>query len=155
MRGLGAGHDALVDCWVEFFIAPDDKAAALVKGIGTGGAFESLPGGIYDPSDAVVEWESLFTGVSSRALMQAGEPRIITETANDGCYVFVASHRLMTALAGTDQARLDEVARRWAHLRQDDGEDINEEEAVAHLGALAALARSAVRQGARLYCSVT
>jgi hypothetical protein len=84
--GPGAGHDALVDCWMEFFIAPDDEAAALVKGFGTGGAFESLPGGSYDPADAVVEWESLFTGASSPALVQSGEPRIVAEMLNDGCW---------------------------------------------------------------------
>jgi hypothetical protein len=144
-----------VDCWAEFFIAPDDEAAAQVKGFGTRGAFESMPGGIYDPSDAAVEWESLFTGTSSRALMQAGEPRIITEITNDGCYVFVLSDRLMTALVTAGQVALAEVAHRWVRLRQDDGEDLDDDQAVTHLDALATLARLAVSQGARLYCSVT
>ncbi|MYS20825.1 hypothetical protein GA0115240_123635 [Streptomyces sp. DvalAA-14] len=140
---------------MEFFIAPDDEAAAQVKGFGTRGAFEAVPGGIYDPSDAVVEWESLFTGTSPQVLMQAGEPRIITEITNDGCYVFVVSDRVMALLATADEASLAGVAQGWAQLRQGDGEDIHEEEAFAHLGALADLARSAVGQGARLYCSVT
>ncbi|MFJ9121913.1 hypothetical protein ACIRJO_41090 [Streptomyces sp. NPDC102394] len=140
---------------MDFFIAPDDETAAQVKGFGTRGAFESLPGGIYDPSEAVVEWDTLFVGTSRQALMQAGEPRIITEITNDGCYVFAVFDRLTTALARADQDERHEAAHQWAHWRQDDGEDISEEEAVAHLDALAALARSAARQGARLYCSVT
>ncbi|MFF4911236.1 hypothetical protein ACFY2T_40955 [Streptomyces sp. NPDC001260] len=144
-----------MDFWVEFFLAPDDETAAKVKGFGIRGALESLPGGIYDPSEAVIEWESLFAGTSSRALLQAGEPRIITEITNDGCYVFAVSERLTTALARAGQSELDEVAHKWVPSRQSDGEDISEEEAVAHLSALAALARSATRQGARVYCSVT
>ncbi|MFE1229629.1 hypothetical protein [Streptomyces sp. NPDC058745] len=140
---------------MEFFVAPDDEAAAQVKGFGTRGAFESVPGGIYDPSEAVVEWEGLFTGASPRALMQAGEPRIITEITNDGCHVFVASDRLLTTLATADQTGLAEVAHSWARLRQGDGEVLDEDQAVAHLGALAVLARSAMSRGARLYCSVT
>lgn len=145
----------MVDFWVEFFIAPDDETAAQVKGFGTRGSFQSLPGGIYDPSDAVVEWESLFSEVSTEVLMKSGEPRIITEVTNDGCYVFVVSNRLVALLLAADRSALEEVARRWARLRQSDGEEISEDEAVAHLGELAFLAGSAARQGKRLYCSVT
>lgn len=142
---------ARVDFQVEFFIAPDDETAAH----DTRGAFESLPSGIYDPSDAVVEGESLFVDTSRQALMQAGELRIITEINNDRCYVFAVSEGLTAALARADQGGWHEAAHQWAHWRQGDGEDISEEEAVAHLGALAALVRSAARQDARFYCSVT
>ncbi|GAA4198788.1 hypothetical protein [Actinocatenispora rupis] len=144
-----------MDCSTEFFIASDDEVAAQVKGTEAGRAFESLPGGAYDPADVVVEWESLFTGAHAHALMQAGEPRFVTEVTNDGCCVFVVSRNLVTSLATSDRTTLEAIARQWAHMRQEDGEDIGEDEAVRHLGELARLAASAIRQGERLYCSVT
>jgi hypothetical protein len=148
-------HAAWVDCWVEFFIAPDAESAAQVKGLGTRGAFELLPGGIYDPADAVVEWEYLLAGTSPQTLVQQGEPRIVTKITNDGCYVFVLSAWLVTSLAAADRPRLDEAAREWARLRREHGEDIGDEEAIAHLGELAGLARRAAEQGSGLFCSVT
>ena len=81
-------------CGVEFFVSPDAESAAQVKGHGTRGVFESLPGGLYDPADAVVEWESLLTGTGPQTLAQQGEPRGVTEITDDGCYVFVSMPRL-------------------------------------------------------------
>ncbi|MGH3376816.1 MAG: hypothetical protein ACRDP6_18965 [Actinoallomurus sp.] len=144
-----------MDCWVEFFIAPYVESAAQVKGFGTRGAFESLPGGIYDPAVAVVEWESLLTGTGPQTLARQGESRVVTEITNDGGYVFVLSKRLVTSLAAADRRRLDEVARERARLRREDGEDITDEEAIAHVGELAGLARRAADQGSGLFCSVT
>ncbi|MFJ9724292.1 hypothetical protein ACIRP3_16205 [Streptomyces sp. NPDC101209] len=143
-----------MDEWADFFIAPDDESAAAVKGFSPRRAFEVVPVGIYDPSDAVVEWESLFTGDSPQELMRAGEPQVLTEITNDGCYVFVISERLQALLATEDPLRLEEVGLKWSHLRQADGELVEEGEAVSHLAELASLARTATGQGARLYCSV-
>ncbi|MFG2367972.1 hypothetical protein ACGFY3_41130 [Streptomyces mirabilis] len=143
-----------MDDWADFFSAPDDNSAAAVKGFSPRRAFKIVPVGIYDPADAAVEWEGLFTGDSPQELMRAGEPQVLTEVANDGCYVFVISERLQTLLATEDPLRLEDVARRWSRLRRTDGEFIEESEAVNHLAELASLARTATGQGARLYCSV-
>ncbi|MER6417057.1 hypothetical protein ABT273_39560 [Streptomyces humidus] len=143
-----------MDEWADFFVAPDDESAAAVKGFSPRRAFEIVPVGIYDPSDAVVEWESLFTGDSPQELMRAGEPQVLTEITNDGCYVFVISERLQALLATEDPLRLEEVARKWSHLRQTDRELVEEGEAISHLAELASLARTATGQEARLYCSV-
>ncbi|WP_327420318.1 hypothetical protein OG612_39015 [Streptomyces sp. NBC_01527] len=153
-RGLSIGHDAGVDDWADFFIAPDDESAAAVKGVSPRPAFKIVPVGIYDPADAAVEWESLFTGDSPQELMRAGEPQVLTEITNDGYYVFVMSERLQALLADEDPLRLKDVARKWSHLRRADGEFVEEGEAVSHLAELASLARTATGQGARLYCSV-
>ena len=110
--------------------------------------------GLYDPADAVVEWESLFTGDNLWGLMQAGEPRVLTEVTNDGCYVFVISERLQSRLARVDRQQLEGMARDWSRLRRADGESIEEGEASAHLAELASLVRTATEQGGRLYCSV-
>ncbi|MGW1501187.1 hypothetical protein ACWCQW_21850 [Streptomyces mirabilis] len=143
-----------MDDWTDFFSAPDDDSAAAVKGFSPRRAFKIVPVGIYDPADAAVEWEGLFTGDSPQELMRAGEPQVLTEVANDGCHVFVISERLQTLLATEDPLRLEDVARRWSRLRRTDGEFIEEGEAVSHLAELASLARTATGQGARLYCSV-
>ncbi|MGW2202452.1 hypothetical protein [Streptomyces sp. NPDC001774] len=143
-----------MDCW-EYFIAPDDESAAQVQGFGTAGAFEAVLVGDYDPSDAVVEWEGLFTGVTPEALVHAGEPWMLTWLTNDGTYVFVFSERLQKSLGTADREQLDSVARAWSRLRREAGEDIAEAEAVDHLADLAGLARRATDQGLRVYCSVT
>lgn len=150
----GHRHDAGVDEWADFFVAPDDESAAAVKGVSPRPAFKTVPVGIYDPADAAVEWESLFTGDSPQELMRAGEPHVLTKITNDGYYVFVISERLQALLATEDPLRLEGVARRWSHLRQADGEFVEEGDAVSHLAELASLARTATGQGARLYCSV-
>ncbi len=86
--------------------------------------------------------------------MRAGEPQVLTEITNDGCYVFVMSKRLQALLAAEDPLRLEDVARKWSHLRRVDGEFVEEGEAVSHLAELASLARTATGRGARLYGSV-
>lgn len=143
-----------MDDWAEFFSAPDEESAAAVKGSNPPGAFKIVSVGIYDPADAAVEWESLFTGDCAQELMRAGEPRVLTEIENDGCYVFVVSERLQTLLATAGPQQLEDVARRWSRLRQADGERIEEGEAVSHLVELASLARASTSKAARLYCSV-
>jgi hypothetical protein len=42
-----------------------------------------------------------------------------------------------------------------ARLRLTNGDDISQDEAIGHLGALAGLARQAADRGHRLYCSAT
>lgn len=142
-----------MDEWADFFIAPDDESAAAVKGFSPRRAFKVVPVSIYDPADAVVEWESLFTGDSPQELIRAGEPQVLTEITNDGCYVFVISERLQGLLATESPLRLEDAARQWSHLRRADGELVEEGEAISHLAELASLARTASGQGARLYCS--
>ncbi|WP_055573861.1 hypothetical protein [Streptomyces prasinopilosus] len=143
-----------MDDWADFFIAPDRDSAAAVQGFSPYRAFRTVPVGVYDPADAVVEWESLFTGDGPQELARAGEPQVLTGITNDGCYVFMISERLQALLATQDPPRRDDVARRWSRLRRADGEFIGEDEAVDHLAELASLARAATGQGARLYCSV-
>ena len=70
-RDRDAGHDAEVDDWADFFSAPDDESAAAVKGSSPRGPFTIVPVGLYDPTDAVVEWESLLTGGSPKELLRA------------------------------------------------------------------------------------
>ncbi|WP_432054423.1 hypothetical protein [Streptomyces sp. bgisy022] len=144
----------MVDDWADFFIAPDSASAASVKGFSPRRAFPCVAVGVYDPADAVVEWESLFTGESPHALVRADEPRVLTDLTDDGCYVFVVSERLQSLLATGDPRRRDDVARAWSRLRRADGEAVEEGEAVRHLTELAALARAALDGSARLYCSV-
>ncbi|WAX81644.1 hypothetical protein [Streptomyces sp. KMM 9044] len=143
-----------MDDRADFFIAPDDESAAAAKGFSPRRAFEIIPVGIYDPADAAGEWKSLLTGDSPQGLLRAGEPQVLTEITNDGCYVFVISERLQALLTAKDALRLEEVARKRSHLRRADGELVEEGEAVSHLAELASLARAATGRGARLYCSV-
>jgi hypothetical protein len=63
---------------IEFFTAPDDTAAAGIADRGPTGAFDSLACGNFDATEAVIEWESIFTGQSFETLVSADEPRGVT-----------------------------------------------------------------------------
>ncbi|OCC07929.1 hypothetical protein [Streptomyces sp. PTY087I2] len=139
---------------VEFFVAPDDTAAALALRNGPGEACESLSLGNFDPVGAVVEWQSLLTDRSFEDLVDAGEPRVVVAQDDGGCFVFALSPDLFTALAQAEQPTLRDAAASWVQLRAEEGEIIDTDIAGAIVGDLAALAGSARRQGQGVYCWV-
>ncbi|MFF0094608.1 hypothetical protein ACFYSF_32270 [Streptomyces canus] len=139
---------------VEFFAAPDDASAALVLQTGPRRSFESLSFGNFDPEEAVVEWECLFAGVSFEQLVEADEPRLVAGLGDDGCVVFAISSRLSAALAEAERSELKVAAVAWSFQRAEDGEFIAPEIAEVILSDLAALVRSARRQGHHVYCWV-
>ncbi|MDX2389497.1 MULTISPECIES: hypothetical protein [unclassified Streptomyces] len=139
---------------VEFFIAPDDVVAALVLRGGPGRALESVSCGNFDPEEAVIEWESFFTGRGFEELVDADEPRIVAGQDNDGSVVFAFSDRLVSALGAADEPRIGEVTGLWSQLRDEDGESLDVAVAGEILGDLARLARAAEGQGSGVYCWV-
>ncbi|MFE3152231.1 hypothetical protein ACFXJ6_37240 [Streptomyces sp. NPDC059218] len=139
---------------VEFFAAPDDASAALALQAGPQRAFESLSFGNFDPEEALVEWECLLAGGSFEELIEADEPRLVAGLDDDGCVVFAISPRLTTAFAEAEQSELKDVAVAWSLQRAEDGEVIDTEIAEVILSDLAALGRSARRQGQNIYCWV-
>lgn len=139
---------------MEFFIARDDVVAALVLGGGPGPSLESVSCGNFDPEEAVIEWESLFTGRSFEDLVDADEPRIVAGQEDDDCVVFAFSDRLVSVLRAADEPWIGEVAGLWSQLRDEDGEALDVEVAGAILGDLARLARAAEGQSSGVYCWV-
>ncbi|MFD6274206.1 hypothetical protein ACFWFI_01205 [Streptomyces sp. NPDC060209] len=139
---------------VEFFAAPDDASAALVLRTGPRRAFESLSFGNFDPEEAVIEWECLFSDVSFEELVEADEPRLVAGQDDDGCLVFAISPRLSAALAEAERSELKDAAVAWSLQRAEDGEVIDTETAFLILGDLGALVSSARRQGRSVYCWV-
>ncbi|MFE4694793.1 hypothetical protein ACFRH6_32660 [Streptomyces sp. NPDC056749] len=139
---------------VEFFAAPDDTSAARALRTGPRRAFESLSFGNFDPEEAVVEWQCLLAGGSFDDLVDAGEPRPVAGQDDDGCLVLALSPRLAAALAEAAGPELQDAAVAWSSQRAADGEVIGTDIASVILGDLAALARSARRQGQEVYCWV-
>jgi|EndMetStandDraft_8_1072994.scaffolds.fasta_scaffold174705_2 hypothetical protein len=138
---------------IEFFTAPDDTAAAGIVDRGPTGAFGSLSCGNFDATEAVIEWESIFTGQSFETLVSADEPRMVVDPdEGDGPLVFVASGALQGALADAAPARLAEVGELWIAERAEDGEVFDPEMVGELLGDLADLARTARERGHSLYC---
>ena len=138
---------------IEFFTAPDDTAAAGIVDRGPTGAFGSLSCGNFDATEAVIEWESIFTGQSFETLVSADEPRMVVyPDEGDGPLVFVASGALQGALADAAPARLAEVGELWIAERAEDGEVFDPEMVGELLGDLADLARTARERGHSLYC---
>ena len=128
---------------VEFFIAPDDDAAATAVGHGPDGD-EVAEYGNFSPGIAMDEWASAFGIVGddgSRTLAQDG-----------GSFVSAAPAGLQAALAAANQEQVSVAAVRWAELRADDGEEIDPEFASDILSEMASLARTATERGHRLYC---
>jgi hypothetical protein len=138
---------------VEFFTAPDDTSAAGIVDRGPTGAFDSLSAGNFDASEAVIEWESIFTGQSFEALVSADEPRMVVDPGEEGGpLVFAASGALLEALADASPARLAEVGELWIQERAEDGEVFDPEMVGGIMGDLADLARTAAGRGHSLYC---
>lgn len=139
---------------VEFFMAPDDTAAASVLLPGPRRSFESRSFGNFDPEEAVAEWECLLSGGRYEDLVEAGEPRLVAGQDGDGCVVLVLSPRLFAALAAAEPSELTDAAVSWTERRSADGEVIDTEIAEAILTDLAGLARGARRHGQGVYCWV-
>jgi hypothetical protein len=148
-----SGHHASVSVIVRFFVAPDDQTAAAVADNGPHGVFESLDLGNFDADEAMVEWESIFTGRSFEELVTAGEPRSLADAGDgEGPVLLAASASLLDALAGAGPTRIAEVGGAWAERRGADGEFFDPELAGELMGDLAELARAARGRGASLYC---
>jgi hypothetical protein len=138
---------------IEFFVAPDDAAAAGVLDAGPEGVFESVPFGNFVAATAVIEWESVLTGRSLADLVALGMPRIVAD-AGDGslCLVFAVSSALRVELATADDARLDGVASEWVRRDADNGGAFDPEMARLILEDVADLARLAAQEGHEVYC---
>jgi hypothetical protein len=78
---------------IEFFVAPDDSAAAGVAKRGPGGRYESATYRNFSVWSTLVEWESILASRSLVELMTSGGPDVVA--GSDGFpVVLVASHDL-------------------------------------------------------------
>lgn len=138
---------------IKFFVAPDrDAAAAVVEG-GPDGVFESLTYGNFDAEEALIEWESIFTGRGFEELVAADEPEVVADPGDgEGPVVLAASRVLQDALAAADEHRLVEASQLWVQERAADGEVFGLERATEVLSGLAELARAIGEQEESLYC---
>ncbi|PYC87579.1 hypothetical protein C7C46_04090 [Streptomyces tateyamensis] len=138
---------------IEFYVAPDDEAAATVVEHGPAGIFESLSCGNFDVEEALMEWEGIFTGRRFEELVAAGEPRVVADPDDgEGPLILVVSGPLQDALAAADPLRLAEVGALWVRERAAEGEEFDLEMATELLGDLARLARAADEHAGCLYC---
>lgn len=130
---------------VEFFVAPDDGASAVVGPRRRGHGFPAFGCADFFPDDAVGDWEVLLVGGV------ASDLRAVVPMKNDGFMVFEVPGRLCSALAAASRCRLVEVAARWVELAEEkDGAPA--ERAVEILTEVAGLARTAGALGKPLYC---
>jgi hypothetical protein len=128
---------------VEFFIAPDDDAAAAVAVHGPGRGTDVVGEyGNFDPVSTMGEWEDSFDIVPDH------DPRGI---AGDGPGVYAVSPSLQAALAAAGEEQLEEAAARWTELPSETIDNLTEEFASDMLTDIADLARTATRRGHRLY----
>ena len=135
---------------IEFFVAPDDAAAAGVAEGGPGVSFESATYGNFDVWSTLEEWESILTGRSLEELVSGGGNVV---AGGDGIpLVWAIPRDLMTALADADDQLLSGAAEQWIRLRDEEGETIDSELAQELIREVAALAVDAIRTGSSLYC---
>lgn len=64
---------------IKFFVAPDHDAAAAVVEVGPDDFFESLTFGNFDAEEALIEWESIFTGQTFEGLVAADVPEVVAD----------------------------------------------------------------------------
>ncbi|MFJ8444038.1 hypothetical protein [Kitasatospora griseola] len=138
---------------IKFFVAPNrDAAAAVVEG-GPDGVFDSLTYGNFDAEEALIEWESIFTGRNFEELVDADVPDVVADPGDgEGPLVLVASLPLQDALTAAGEPRLAEVSQQWVRERAEDGEVFAPETAAWILTGLAELARGIGDPESRLYC---
>ncbi|MER6912543.1 hypothetical protein ABT354_12810 [Streptomyces sp. NPDC000594] len=144
-------HDARMEYWAEFFVAPEDTVTAESEpAVGADGGPAALPVD-YDPEAAMAAWQALFANTSVRSRWRRTAPPEPAEATHDGCRVLVVPDPLVTHLARADRAQRERVAHAWVRLRRASGEDMSTSDAVAHLTALSSLATHARTHGRRLY----
>ncbi|MGW2402131.1 hypothetical protein ACWCYY_36830 [Kitasatospora sp. NPDC001664] len=138
---------------IKFFVAPNrDAAAAVVEG-GPDGVFDSLTYGNFDAEEALIEWESIFTGQSFAELVDADVPEVVADLEDgEGPLIFLVPASLQDALAGADDLRLAEASRRWVQERAEDREVLAPEISAWILTGLAELASGIGDREDRLYC---
>ncbi|MFF2819365.1 hypothetical protein ACFVT9_28060 [Kitasatospora cineracea] len=138
---------------IKFFVAPNrDAAAAVVEG-GPEGIFDSLTYGNFDAEEALIEWESIFTGQSFAQLADADVPEVVADPEDgEGPLVFLVSAALQDALASADDLRLAEVSQRWVQERAEDRDVFDPEISAGILKGLAELASRIDDRKDRLYC---
>ncbi|CAL9348500.1 hypothetical protein SUDANB37_00440 [Streptomyces sp. enrichment culture] len=140
-----------------FFLAPDDEAAAATRLRGPGPAHASVSCRFIEPDSAIAEWDMFFEEPSAEApplerLLGWPSPEWVIAPLNDGVEVFALPYRLTRALAHAAPSELEALADRWVgRLRGADGDDMTDDDLVAVLKGVAALAASAVRTGGGLY----
>jgi hypothetical protein len=128
---------------VEFFIAPDDDAAATLADHGPGPGKDVVGEyGNFDPVSTMGEWEDSFDIVPDH------DSRGI---AGDGRGVYAVSPSLQAALAAADEEELEEAAARWTELPSETIDNLTQEFASDMLTDIADLARTATQRGHRLY----
>ena len=138
---------------ITFSVAPNHEAAAAVAEGGPCGAFESLSYGNFDAEEALIEWESIFTGRSFDELIAADEPEVVADPGDgEGPMLLAVSPVLQDALAGADQSHLVEVSQLWVQERAADGETLDHDIATRILSDLSRLAHGLHGQDHRLYC---
>lgn len=139
---------------MDFFVAPDDPAAASALDGGSAPGPASFSCGNFDPEDAVLHWEALLTGRAWDDLVDADEPRTVDEARHGEAWIFALSTPLVRALAAAGTDRLRDTACDWARLSAAEGGAVEAEVAVEILGGVAALATAVAVSGSGLYCRV-
>ncbi|GAA1031327.1 hypothetical protein GCM10009557_26340 [Virgisporangium ochraceum] len=149
---LARAQDGVVSAFIEFFVASDDRVAAAVQYRGPASAFPTVSGSFFYAEDAVLAWESSFTGRSVKELSAGGKPRMVAPWVNDGSGVFVLSDELTAHLLRAGRARLQALATEWSTAVVRDGDDLDVDEALRVVVGVTALARAAAESGQLVYC---
>jgi hypothetical protein len=133
---------------IEFFVAPDDDAAADVLEGGPSDEYETASYGNFDVISTIEEWEQILT----RADTGGAE---VVAGGDDEPLVLLFPPALTAGLAAASGGELTDLTDEWLDLRAEQGEEIDEELAAELLAEVAALATAASRAGASLYCWVS
>jgi hypothetical protein len=135
---------------VEFFIAPEGEALRALE-IGPQLSWRTFRCGNFDALQAIVNWESWFTGESFASLLEGGIPSIVAED-EDGVLVWQLSDALIADLASARPENIQLLAIWWSEEKTIGRLKIEEEVALRIINAVSGLARQAEEARANVYC---
>ncbi|MFG2969185.1 hypothetical protein ACGFZS_38550 [Streptomyces sp. NPDC048288] len=137
---------------VKFFVAERVDAVAALSA-GPDPSLSSLTYGNFDAEEALLDWESQFTGRRFDELVEEDFPEVVAEE-DEGAVVLLLSDALVGALSAESESRVAEVAEWWVQEKDDQGWQIDLAVASEILQRLAGMARQERRAGEDIYCWV-
>jgi hypothetical protein len=137
---------------IDFFVAPDDAAAAGVVHGGPRGTFETVTYGNFDVFLALGEWDAAFGAGTGSTATTVDDPDVVAGGDPDP-WILAVPPGLVRALAGADRPALA-AAERWVHDQAAEGIELDAQLFTEMFDELAGLARTATESGGSTCCWV-
>ncbi|MEV6655404.1 hypothetical protein [Streptomyces sp. NPDC051219] len=135
---------------VKFFAATKVDALDALNS-GPDASFRVISFGNFDAEEALLDWESHFTGRSFEALVEEDIPEVVAES-DGGPAVFLLSDSLLDAFSSSSTSQIEELAQWWVNEKAESGMEIDLPVSLGILRALVELTRQEREPQEGIYC---